>query len=479
MKNKKFIIYGLGRSGFEVAKYLILKGFEVIITDDNENSLENFLINSKKDKQLSQNNTILQKIIKSDKICDLIDKNSIIIMSPGIALYYPVKHKILDYIKSKGAKLICDIELFCLINNRNKKVAVTGTNGKSTTVSLIDYILKNLNKDSKLGGNVGKAVFGLMNENEISLNSNLILELSSYQLDLIEKSQFDVAAISNITRDHIDRHGNFENYQLAKESILKNLTKDDYAVLNYDDKNLAQIINKSVKSGNNNVLFSIKSNLESGVYIKNDFLVDNFFNKSGQIKIKLPEFKIKGQHNLQNIVLSYCCCVALLKKKGEIINKELCQKIINIIADFSGLRHRAQLVKKIGNVNFINDSKATNAESCQKALESFKNILWILGGVAKEGGISNLGPYLKNVKKSYLIGSSSKEFAKFLKKNDVNYELCVNLEEAVKKSYEDSKLLPEIQNVNILLSPSCASFDMWENFEERGNDFCKLVNEIA
>lgn len=462
---KNYIIYGVGISGINCAKYLVKKGFEVILTDDNA-------------AKESENSHKISgaKFVKSELISEEIYENSVVIFSPGIPLYHPKKHKILEIVNQKGAKLMCDIELFYLLNkdSGNKFVAVTGTNGKSTCVALIDFILKEIGINSYLAGNIGFSPFEIMMKGDEISNQNFILEMSSYQLDLCSEVSFDVAAITNFSHDHIDRHGNFENYIEAKKRIFLNQTSEQFAILNYDDENCREI-SRNLNSSASLVRFSISEKVDGGVSILNQTLNDNI--AGNEFGFKVESEYLNGRHNLENIALSYACVSSLLKIRGVEIDNNLQNKIALAIKKFQGLKHRMQFLGEIDGVKFVNDSKATNSESAKTALESYDNILWIVGGVAKEGGIENLAPYFKKIGKAYLIGESSQDFAKFLKKSDVNYEECINLENAAKKAFRDAK-----DNINekpvIMLSPACASFDQWKNFEERGEHFCKIFNEF-
>jgi UDP-N-acetylmuramoylalanine--D-glutamate ligase len=454
---KKFLIYGLGNSGIAAAKYLISLGYEVFLTDDNDLSLQNAR------QKMPQNAAILD----SDSAMQKIDAKTAVVFAPGIPLYYPKKHKILE----TGANLICDIELFYLLNEGANFIGITGTNGKSTSSALIDFILNKIGIGSKLAGNIGVAVFELMKSGVLK-DDNFVLETSSYQLDLMKKTRFNVAALTNISVDHIDRHGNFDNYVLAKKNIFNNQNESDYAVLNIDNEASLQILNNANLKAKI-IPFSCQKNVENGVAIINSVLHNKIDGENFSFDLK--DAFLRGLHNMENIALAFCCVYALLKIKG-LASEEMQKRIIAAIVEFKGLRHRMQIVGEINNVKFINDSKATNAESTQKAMSAYDDLFIILGGKAKEGGISSLEPYFKKIVKAYLIGDATDEFALTLQEK-VNFVKCGTLENAVKMAYEDA-LNFNGKEKNILLSPACASFDQWKNFEERGDYFCKLFDEI-
>ncbi len=458
-----YLVYGLGISGLNLAKYLIKKGDKVFLIDDNEKSIAVA-------KQALQGFEGFE-FLQFDEILTKIDKNSAIIFSPGIPLYFPKRHKILDVVSASGCALMCDVELFYLLNKNHKFIGITGSNGKSTTSTLIYFILREIGINSCLAGNIGIACFDLMLNHKIESNTNFVLEISSYQLDLMNRACLGVAALTNITPDHIDRHGSFENYILAKKKIFQNQELGDFAVINIDNENAKKIYDELKNSKRNLIAVSAKSALEKGVSV-----VDGFLYVDAK-KYSIKNAILKGEHNMQNIAIAVACVYANLLQ-NNLLQNDTITKIAKAIEKFKGLRHRLQFLGNVDGVNFINDSKATNAESSEKALQAYDHVFWILGGLAKEGGINILKPYFSKVIKAYLIGKASEDFAKVLQENGVKFEKCDNLENAFKKSFFDAKNAG-LKERNILLSPACASFDQWKNFEERGDYFCKKFDEIA
>ena len=458
---KKFVVYGLGISGISTAKTLIKKNFQTVATDDNQRVIDD---NAQKYPELNFSNF--------DKI--IFDSETIISFAPGIPLYFPSPHKILDICQKTQAKLACDIEIFYELNHENNDfIGITGTNGKSTTTALTGYIFEKLEIASKIGGNIGIACFELPQD---QTNFNYILEVSSYQLDLLTDTRFNIACLLNITPDHIDRHGSFENYIESKKRIFLNQNSQDFAIVDIDNSNSLKVFEdlQNNKNINGNLLaISTKKIPQNGVAIIDKKVFVNLENQKFEFAINPI---LKGQHNHQNIACALAISCCHLIKKSQFSPQKIGQ-IIKIIEEFKGLKHRMQLIRKIDEISFVNDSKATNAESTENALKSYENIFWIVGGKAKEGGIESLKPYFSKIQKAYLIGEASDEFAKILEKNSVNYEKCQTLKNAFERSLIDANSSNLIEK-NIILSPACASFDQWKNFEERGDFFCKLVNDI-
>jgi UDP-N-acetylmuramoylalanine--D-glutamate ligase len=451
----KYVVYGLGISGIATAKFLTTQGFEVVATDDNEKA-----ILDAKQKFLEIN------FQNPDQI--FYDSNTVISFSPGIPLYFPKPHKILEIVKKTGAVLACDIEIFYQNNSQNNFIAITGTNGKSTTTALSGFVFNELKIASAIGGNIGVPCFDLPHSQN---NFSYIFETSSYQLDLLDKTHFKIAALLNITPDHIDRHGSLEGYIQTKKRIFRNQAKGDFALIDVDNANSKKVFDELKNDKNfcaTLVPISTKQVQENGVALFNGILVNKIGGTDSHLELK-SDF-LRGQHNDQNMAFAFA--IAYCQKLSN--EKE----IIAAIKKFTGLRHRMQLLGEIDGIKFINDSKATNAESTENALKAYDNIFWILGGMAKEGGISSLKPYFKKIHKAYLIGKASEEFSKTLEENSVTFEKCGDLEVAFKKAFSDSKNI-SLSGKNILLSPACASLDQWKNFEQRGDYFCKLFDEIS
>ncbi len=471
------IVYGLGISGLSAIKFFAKntdgKGREVIATDDNEKSIE-----GAKQKLIQENFPYLKNIQfqKPEEIN--FNSSSVISFSPGIPLNFPKSHKILEIVKKTGADLACDLEIFYRLNAGNTFIGITGTNGKSTTTALTGFIFKELGFESEIGGNIGIPCFELpQNKN----NFSYIFETSSYQLDLLSQTHFNIAALLNITPDHIDRHGSMDGYIEAKKRIFRNQTEGDFALIDVDNENSKKVFEelKNQTSGDKNfrattIPISTQKIQEGGVALIDGVLYNKIDANS---KLELNSDFLRGKHNDQNMAFAFAITYCHLKQKSLLTNSSE-SDIINAIKKFTGLRHRMQLLGEIDGIKFINDSKATNAESTENALKAYENVFWILGGKAKDGGISSLQPLFKKITKAYLIGEASEDFAKTLKENSVDFEKCGDLKNAFEAALRDAKN-STLAEKNIMLSPACASFDQWKSFEQRGDFFCQLFDELS
>jgi UDP-N-acetylmuramoylalanine--D-glutamate ligase len=340
-----------------------------------------------------------------------------------------------------------------------KIVAITGTNGKSTTTALIGHVLKSAGLDVDVGGNIGLAVFNLRPP---AKNRIYVLELSSFQIDLMPGLKPDVGILTNLTPDHLDRHGSMENYAAVKGRMFTKMSDGDTALICIDDPYSAAIADKvSPRASRERV--SVFENLSDGIFAPSGRLHDI---KNGKViaEIDLRDMPaLKGRHNWQNGCMAYGAARAL----GVSVDA-----ITSAMKSFGGLAHRMQQVAVVNDVPFINDSKATNADAAEKALASFENIYWIAGGISKAGGIEPLVSYFPKIKRAYLIGAAAQDFAATLQ-GKVDYELCETLERAVKAAARDAK-----KDSVVLLSPACASFDQYKNFEVRGDAFVDYVSQL-
>jgi UDP-N-acetylmuramoylalanine--D-glutamate ligase len=455
---KKFLVFGLGISGNQAVEFLLKHNCQVIAGDDNKNSTNDL---KQKFPQFS-NLEIFENI-------NQIDWNNIeyLVLAAGIPLKYPTPHQIALEAQKHNCPIICDIELLYLFNSKANFIGISGTNGKSTTTALTGHIFAKNNKKSAFGGNIGTAALSLP---KLNANEDYIIELSSYQLDLMHKTHLHISCLLNITPDHLNRHKNMAGYIAAKKRIFQNQNQDDFAIIGIDNKNTKKIYDELQNDKNFKaklIPISTKEIVKNGVSMIGNIIYNNINSKNSKIDLGARQF-LKGEHNSQNIAASFANCFL----SG--VNEET---IINQIKSFKGLKHRMEFVDKIEGINFINDSKATNAQSVENALKTYNNIYWILGGQPKEGGISSLEPYFSKVKCAFLIGQSQEEFAKILE-NKLLYFKCHDLKTAFNMAYKEAKNDNNLQEKNILLSPACASFDQWKNFEERGDFFCQLVKNI-
>lgn len=464
----KYVVYGLGISGISALKFLAKRNETVIATEDDEQKIRDIA------HSFAQNYPDLAKKIAFLTTENIdFDENTTIIFAPGIALYFPQAHKILDICKKTKATLTCDLEAFYHLNNQSNFIGITGTNGKSTVTALVGFILKELNLDVQVGGNIGIPCFDL----PMNPKTTYVFEVSSYQLDLIKKLRFKIAALLNITPDHIDRYGNMQNYITSKRSIFKNQQSGDFAIINIDNDNSCKIFEDFTKQQNftaHLVPVSTDSICNNGVSLKDKLLYNHVAKQNS--RFALGEVFLKGKHNEENIASAFAISYCYLKQ-SNLLNGDSESKIIAAIQKFKGLEHRMQYVGSIGDIHFINDSKATNAISAKNALEYYDNIFWILGGKSKEGGITDLVPYFNKIKKAFLIGQASDEFAQVLQNHNVAFEKCETLANAMEKSFLEAKN-HSLKEKNILLSPACASFDQWKNFEQRGEFFCNAFHDL-
>jgi len=462
---KKFIVFGLGISGNATVKFLLEQGFEVLAGDDSQSSLDSL----NKYLETHQNLKTNLKIIGNFELIDW-QNTDCLVLSPGIPLKYPTPHKIVLEANKNNCKIVCDVEILYLFSHSAKFIGITGTNGKSTTTALTGHIFESTKTPNAVGGNIGFAALSL---SKLNADENYIIEMSSYQLDLIDKTRFHIADLLNITPDHLDRHKDMAGYVAAKKRIFMNQTKDDFAIIDVDNSKSKAVfeelkINPNFKA--TLIPISTKHIMEGGVAMIGDIIYNNIGDSKSVTDLGIRQF-LKGEHNAQNIAFAFANC--FLSRINE-------EQIIQAIKTFKGLRHRMQLAGSIDGINFINDSKATNAESTENALKSYQNIYWILGGKAKDSGIVSLEPYFSKIKYAFLIGDASDEFAKTLE-NKVEYFKCGDLKTAFEMAYQKAKensLLDKADEKNIILSPACASFDQWKNFEERGEFFCGLADKI-
>lgn len=453
---KKIAVFGIGISGLSLINYLLERNKRVIAIDDKPSALEDLKNRYQNKKDFLQNIEFCfdKKAINWQEV-------EFLVVSPSVPLKYPKPHEIVELANQNNCPIIGDIELFYRFNNIKNFIGITGTNGKSTTTALTGHIFKESGVNSEVGGNIGIPCF------DLGEAENYIFEVSSYQLDLIEKTKFHIGAILNVTPDHLDRHKDMNGYIEAKKRIFLNQSKDDILLLNLENKACFDIYQELKKSDFKGQIFAIS--LENQEDSSICFLGDKIFNKITNKEIEIGELPyLKGDHNKQNLLFAYS--IAYFSKISD-------EKIVKAVKSFSGLKHRAQPIAKIKNVNFINDSKATNVESTICALGSYDKIFWIAGGISKTNDLSELKPYLERIDKAFLIGKDQQIFADFLEENKKEYYICDNLDKAFKNACDIA--FKQNYDLNILLSPACASFDQWKNFEERGDYFCQLVNKIS
>lgn len=444
-KDKTVALFGLGGSGLATAEALQAGGADVIAYDDGEAGR-------------------LKASEKGIRVEDLhgIDwsKVAALILSPGVPLTHPAPHWSVDLAKAAGVEVIGDIELFVrerrALRDVSPLVAITGTNGKSTTTALIAHLLTSAGRDVQLGGNIGRAVLTL---DPPAPNRIYVIECSSFQIDLAPGLDPNVGVHLNLSPDHLDRHGTMENYAAIKERLIKG---SDVAVVGVDDAMSEAIAGRVAASGKQLVRISSAGNA-ADVFYRDGAVI------AGSASFPLAGIaSLRGAHNGQNASAAIAAVKAL----------ELDDTTIAAgLKTFPGLPHRMEEVGRIGKTLIINDSKATNADSTAQALAAFTGIHWIAGGKAKAGGISSLVGLFPRVEKAYLIGAATDDFAATLDAAGVAYERSGTFDVALQSAVRDAAASDEAEPV-VLLSPACASYDQFKSFEDRGDQFRARALEL-
>jgi UDP-N-acetylmuramoylalanine--D-glutamate ligase len=451
-------VFGLARSGLSSVRALIAGGARVFAWDDNPAARDDA---ERAGARVVRFQDWPWRNLKS------------LVLSPGVPLTHPAPHETVLMARAAGVEVVGDVELFAreirrdpTARGRAPVIAVTGTNGKSTTTALIGHILSSCGFAAEMGGNIGKPVLDLAPPNGRTV---YVLEISSYQIDLSPGLVPDVSVLTNITPDHIDRHGSLDAYVAVKSRLLEQTAKDGNICIGVDDGQSAAIHTRLASYGDpSTVPVSIGKVLGRGVFAVDGVLYDAQASRAAKIMDLASAARLPGAHNWQNAALAYAATRPFVKDA---------RMIASAIASFPGLAHRIEEVGRIGNVRFVNDSKATNADAAAKALACYPDIFWILGGKPKEGGIEGLAPFFPRIRKAYLIGEAARQFAPTLA-DRVPHEESGTLAKAVANAFADARASACAQPV-VLLSPACASFDQFRDFEARGDAFRVLVRDIA
>lgn len=449
-KDLSVAVVGLGRSGMMAAQSLAAGEARVWTWDDNEPARD-----AARDLGLPV----------AEPEPGRLRGSAALILSPGIPLTHPVPHPVVDMAKQAGCPIIGDIELLHGADSQATFVGITGTNGKSTTTALLGHILEAAGKPVRIGGNIGQPVLGF---DPVEDGGTYVLELSSYQLDLLDRAVFDIAVLINIAPDHLDRHGGMDGYVKAKQRIFAGDSAHSVAVVGIDDSHSARIFQEiQATSGRRAIAISGLSPVAGGVSAAGGMLVDDLEGENISV-LDLGCIKtLPGQHNWQNAAAAFAAARALGLTAKD---------IAAAIATYPGLAHRQEIVTTLNGVTFVNDSKATNADAASRALACYEDIYWIAGGLAKEGGIEALRPYFSRIRAAFLIGDAADEFAGTLG-TDVDVRRCGTLDAAVDKAFEAASA-DGVDGAVVLLSPACASFDQFRDFEARGDAFKSLIAEI-
>jgi len=457
---KPVAVMGLARSGLAAARALAAGGAEVRGWDDGEASR-------------------LAAQAAGIPLADLSRPESwagvgTLVLSPGIPHTFPAPHVSASRAREAGAEIIGDIELLIRAGSPATYVGITGTNGKSTTTALIGHILEHAGKTVEVGGNIGRPAceFDMLGRAGI-----YVLEMSSYQIELTPSRAFHVAVLINISPDHLDRHGGMRGYVATKRDLVTGNPRGATIVIGVDDAASRRIFEEvqatePAQGGKIDVCgISSAGRVPGGVYVLDGILYDDRTGEDTEIASLADIDSLPGVHNHQNVAAAYA---AVSTPRGHIRLK--CRTILDGIRSFPGLPHRQQRIDKIDGISYINDSKATNAEAAARALACYEDIYWIAGGRAKESDLSALDPYLPRVRHAFLIGEAADRFAAELR-GRVETTKSGDLETAVRNA-RDVALREGIAGAVVLLSPACASFDQFKDFEQRGIEFQRLVAEL-
>jgi UDP-N-acetylmuramoylalanine--D-glutamate ligase len=450
---KKVAVFGLGGSGLASASALLAGGSDVVGWDDNAD-------------------TVLKAANAGIPTSDLrgIDwsKLSALVLAPGVPLTHPAPHWPVGLARAAGVEVIGDIELFCRERRSHAPdapfVAITGTNGKSTTTALTAHLFAAADYDAQLGGNIGTAILSL---EPPSAGRVHVIECSSYQIDLAPSLDPSVGILINITEDHLDRHGTLAHYAAVKERLVAGVPDDGFAIVGVDDNWCAATADRLERAGKQVVRVSVRRPLPDGLYVEAEQIMRAAGGTAKAIAHLGGIGSLRGIHNAQNAACAVGAALALGLSA---------QAIQQGLRSFPGLAHRMEQVGRKGRVLFVNDSKATNADSAAQALACFGDIFWIAGGKPKTGGLSTLTGFFPRIRKAYLIGEAAAGFAAELE-GHVSHVVAGTLDRAVALATRDAEAA-DIRDPVVLLSPACASFDQYRNFEIRGDAFRELVQAL-
>jgi UDP-N-acetylmuramoylalanine--D-glutamate ligase len=442
-------VFGLGASGLSAARALEAGGAQVLAWDDVE----------------ARRDAAARAARLSLDPPDAWSDFSALVLSPGVPLTHPEPHPVVRLARHRGAEVIGDVELFARARAGMRVVSITGTNGKSTTTALIGHLLSSAGMAAATGANLGRPVLDL---EPLAEDGVYVLELSSYQIDLTRSLRPAVAVLLNLSPDHLDRHGGMAGYIAAKRRLFEMADRDAILVVGVDDDDCRQIADAMLAAGRGVVPIAVGRQIDYGFYV-----VDGIVHRAdGKRRDRIASLRgiesLRGTHNWQNAAAAVAVALSLGVDAAAIQRG---------LRSFPGLAHRMQRLAEIDGVGFVNDSKATNADAAARALAAFDRIYWIAGGLPKAGGIAGLTAHFPRIARAYLIGAAATEFARTLD-GKVPFELSGDLVTAVRSAYRDASAA-EGAGRTVLLSPACASFDQFANFEARGEAFARLVAALA
>jgi UDP-N-acetylmuramoylalanine--D-glutamate ligase len=446
-QGKHLALFGLGGSGIATARALSQGGASVTAWDDNPESVE----------RARGEGITVADLRQADW-----SSFSSFVLSPGVPLTHPKPHWSVELSRSAGVEIIGDIELFSRERMARAPdaplIAITGTNGKSTTTALIAHMLKSAGRDAQMGGNIGRAVMTL---DPPEPSRHYVVECSSYQIDLAPSINPTAGILLNLTPDHLDRHGTMQHYASVKERLVAG---SQTAIVGSDDVYCAQIADRLDRAGKDVLRISKRLPLTDGLFAEGPVLMQAQGGRFNRVATLEDIGSLRGQHNAQNALAAVAACLRVGLSLKEIQSG---------LDSFPGLAHRMEQVGRLGHVLFVNDSKATNADAAAPALSSFPRIYWIAGGLPKDGGIEPLRGFFPRIAKAYLVGEAAPGFSATLGEA-APYEISGTLAAAVEHAARDAQA-DESEEVVVLLSPACASFDQFKNFEMRGEAFRQAV----
>lgn len=437
----RILVLGLAKSGTAAARALLQHGKQVRINDKSAKP---------EDRLIKELEDLGAEVFYGDHPLEALNNMELVVKNPGISYDHPIVREAI----SKNIPVITEVELAYYLTE-SPIIGITGSNGKTTTTTLITKMIESSGIPVKVAGNIGIVATDVALS--IDEDTTMVLELSSFQLQGTEKFRPNIAVLLNIYEAHLDYHKTFENYTAAKCNIFKNQTEEDYVVFNADDP---IIMNEISHAKGRLVPFSVKNMTEDGAYISSGKI---YFR--GEEIIHVDDVVLVGNHNLENILAA----VAAAKLRGAEN-----EAIRNVLATFSGVKHRLQYVETIEGRKFYNDSKATNILATQKALASFTQpVILLAGGLDRGNEFTDLIPYLKNVKGMVLFGQTKGKLQQIAEQVHIPYILAENVEQAAEQAFHMS-----VEGDVILLSPACASWDQYRTFEERGDMFIQAVHRL-
>jgi UDP-N-acetylmuramoylalanine--D-glutamate ligase len=450
---QKVAVFGLGGSGLASASALLAGGADVVGWDDSAD-------------------TVAKATSAGIPTSDLraIDWSRIaaLVLAPGVPLTHPAPHWTVGLARAAAVEVIGDIELFCRERRAHAPdapfVAITGTNGKSTTTALTAHLMSAAGHDAQIGGNIGTAILSLEPPRAGRVH---VIECSSYQIDLAPTLDPSVGILLNVTEDHLDRHGTLDNYAAVKERLVAGVQASGTAILGVDDNWCAAAADRIERAGKRLLRVSVRRPLPDGLYVEAEQIMLAAGGTARAIAHIGGIGSLRGVHNAQNAACAAGAALAIGLST---------QAIQQGLVSFPGLAHRMEQVGRKGRVLFVNDSKATNADSTAQALACFTDMFWIAGGKPKTGGIGSLAGFFPRIRKAYLVGEAADGFAQELE-GKVPHVVAGTLDRAVELAARDAEASDVAEPV-VLLSPACASFDQYRNFEVRGDKFRELVRSL-